>query len=164
MVRQDILGGLKNAIEHGSSIEQAKKSFINSGYSPDEVEEAAKYINVKDFRIVSPPPRDDSAQTSLVSQQSIKQLSQKIQQSPQTSATSQTQIPSAQPLPTTQPIQPQQILTTQSQPPQKKSSVFLWIMVIILFLLVIGGAFILYFLGVFSIFFPPATPDALPFP
>lgn len=41
MVRQDILGGLKNALERGESLEQAKASFIDAGYPREEVEEAA---------------------------------------------------------------------------------------------------------------------------
>jgi len=41
MVREDILGGLKNALERGDSLEKAKGSFISAGYPKNEVEEAA---------------------------------------------------------------------------------------------------------------------------
>ena len=37
-----IIGGMKNAIERGSSIEKAKESFITAGYDAADVEEAAK--------------------------------------------------------------------------------------------------------------------------
>ena len=40
MVREDILGALKNAIERNESIEDAKQSLVNSGYTLQEVEEA----------------------------------------------------------------------------------------------------------------------------
>jgi len=45
MMREDILTGLKNAIERGYSIKQAKQSFINAGYNVKEVEEAADSIS-----------------------------------------------------------------------------------------------------------------------
>jgi len=149
MVRQDILGGMKNAIEHGSSIEQAKQSFLNAGYSPEEVDEAARYVNVKDFRIVSPPAKELPRARPLVDSQSVKEIAQRIQSSP-TQTQMQSQTPSQ----------------TQTQEPKEKnkSSAFLWILVVILFLLVIGGGIAMYFLGVFDMFFPPATPDALPLP
>jgi len=41
MPKEEIIAGLKQAIERGSSLEQAKQSFINAGYSREEVEEAA---------------------------------------------------------------------------------------------------------------------------
>lgn len=44
MVREDIITGLKNAIERGYSIDTAVSSFINSGYKKDEVTEAAAYL------------------------------------------------------------------------------------------------------------------------
>ena len=40
MVREDILGGLKNALERGESMQDAKASLISAGYSQAEVEEA----------------------------------------------------------------------------------------------------------------------------
>lgn len=40
-MRQDIYGGIKNALERGQSLEQAVKSFINAGYSELEVKQVA---------------------------------------------------------------------------------------------------------------------------
>jgi hypothetical protein len=37
-------GGLKNALARGYNLEEAKKSFVNSGYEASEVEEAASKI------------------------------------------------------------------------------------------------------------------------
>jgi len=45
MVREDIVAGLKNAVERGYSLEQAKQSFISAGYSKEEVEEASNFIH-----------------------------------------------------------------------------------------------------------------------
>jgi hypothetical protein len=41
MPREDILGGLKNALERGDSVDEAKETFISAGYSKAEVEDAA---------------------------------------------------------------------------------------------------------------------------
>lgn len=41
MVNEEILGGIRNALERGSSLERAVQSFINAGYNPQEVQEAA---------------------------------------------------------------------------------------------------------------------------
>lgn len=41
---QEIITSLKNAIEHGDSLENAIQIMINSGYNPQEVQEASKYI------------------------------------------------------------------------------------------------------------------------
>ena len=43
--RQDIISGIKQAIEHGSSIEQAKKSFLNAGYPLQDVEDSARVFS-----------------------------------------------------------------------------------------------------------------------
>lgn len=45
MARNDIYGGLKNALEKGASMEQAIQSFINAGYNDIEVREAANMIS-----------------------------------------------------------------------------------------------------------------------
>lgn len=47
MVRQDILGGLRNALERGESLEEAKNIFISTGYNAAEIEEAAKILSEK---------------------------------------------------------------------------------------------------------------------
>jgi hypothetical protein len=46
MVREEILTGLKNAVERGQSIEKAVQSMISAGYNPTEVNEAVSYINL----------------------------------------------------------------------------------------------------------------------
>lgn len=43
-MREDILRGLKNAIERGEPLEKAVQSFINAGYNPIEVKQAAQSL------------------------------------------------------------------------------------------------------------------------
>ncbi|HLC31648.1 MAG TPA: hypothetical protein VJK51_03195 [Candidatus Nanoarchaeia archaeon] len=40
-MKEEIIAGIQNAIERGASLEQATQSFINAGYNPMEVKEAA---------------------------------------------------------------------------------------------------------------------------
>ena len=44
MVNYEILGGLKAALERGQSLKSSMNSFLNSGYSQAEVEEAARAL------------------------------------------------------------------------------------------------------------------------
>jgi hypothetical protein len=44
-----LTGAIKNALEKGESIEQASQSFLNAGYSQEEVQSAINEIN---FQIV----------------------------------------------------------------------------------------------------------------
>ena len=50
MVREDILGGLKNALERGEGLDNAKSSFISAGYPKNEVEEAASLLEKKETK------------------------------------------------------------------------------------------------------------------
>lgn len=42
-MREDIIGGLRNALDRGETVEYAIRTFINAGYSEREVREAAEY-------------------------------------------------------------------------------------------------------------------------
>jgi hypothetical protein len=42
-MREDIAGGLRNALERGENLENAVRTFINAGYSEKEVRDAAEY-------------------------------------------------------------------------------------------------------------------------
>ena len=44
MPNQEILGGLRHALNQGESLEKAMLSFYNSGYRKEEIEEAARFI------------------------------------------------------------------------------------------------------------------------
>ncbi|MBS3100070.1 hypothetical protein J4463_02540 [Candidatus Pacearchaeota archaeon] len=62
MVRQDILSGLKNAVERGYSLNSAKQSLINSGYNLNEVNEAASYLSsgIESSQYSANQPEDNS--------------------------------------------------------------------------------------------------------
>ena len=53
MPREEIQSGLKNAVERGESLESAAQSFINAGYNPSEVRQAAQYISSGASDIIS---------------------------------------------------------------------------------------------------------------
>src|SRR3989344_1349632 len=44
-MKEEIVGGLKNALERGSYLEQAVQSFINAGYNAAEIRDAAALIS-----------------------------------------------------------------------------------------------------------------------
>ena len=44
-MKEEIVDGLRNAIEHGSSLEKAKDSFTNAGYNRYEVDAAARIVS-----------------------------------------------------------------------------------------------------------------------
>ena len=44
-MKEEIVSGLRNALERGESIEQASQTFINAGYNPFEVRAATQMIS-----------------------------------------------------------------------------------------------------------------------
>jgi len=68
MVRQDIVSALRNALERGYSLQQAKISLINAGYAVSEVDVAANYlasgigINTEQVSQVSQPQQSFQSQ------------------------------------------------------------------------------------------------------
>ena len=69
MTKEEILAGLKQAIERGESLEQAKQSFINAGYNTREVEEAAASLGGILTKLQTP-----TSQTQPNSKQELQQL------------------------------------------------------------------------------------------
>lgn len=90
---QEIVGGLKNALDRGENLAKAKQSFLNAGYKPEEVEAAVQKM---------------PAMTSQVSKQ--------------VTAPSETEIPPAQPQQAAQPGQQaaQPLPTTTAKIPGQK--------------------------------------------
>ena len=41
---KDIIGGVKNALERGQSLQEVKQSFLNSGYRSEEIEAAVQMV------------------------------------------------------------------------------------------------------------------------
>ncbi len=70
MASENISAGLKNAVERGFSLEAAVKSFINAGYSPAEVNEAASLVH---GRVISNIPTTQSPQSIQTQQTQVKE-------------------------------------------------------------------------------------------
>ena len=90
MARQDIVSGLRNAVERGYSIDVAISSFVNSGYKKDEVTEAAAYLGVVPAiapqkaitpQIPAMPTAIQETPTETISQQAIEAVQQKQKKS-----------------------------------------------------------------------------------
>lgn len=95
-MREDIYGGLKNAMERGATLDQAIASFINSGYAAEEVREAARALNAGAMYSTNP---QSSAQKPTVPQQPT----------------------SFRPMPTRTQVQPLRVQPQPSQPTQSNS-------------------------------------------
>lgn len=54
-MKEEIIGGLKNALERGSSLDSAAQSFINAGYNPSDVNEAARALSQGASSIITTP-------------------------------------------------------------------------------------------------------------
>ena len=90
MARQDIVSGLRNAVERGYSIDVAISSFVNSGYKKDEVTEAAAYLGAVPAivlqkaitpQIPAMPTAIQETPTETISQQAIEAVQQKQKKS-----------------------------------------------------------------------------------
>ena len=53
-MKEDIIGGLKNAMDRGYTLDAAIQSFINAGYSVNEVKEAASNLSTGALSILQP--------------------------------------------------------------------------------------------------------------
>ena len=61
---QEISGGIKNALDRGEPLEKAKQTFVNSGYTPQEVQEAVKLMGPQSARPLN--PTQPATQTTAV--------------------------------------------------------------------------------------------------
>jgi len=50
MIREDILGGLKSALSRGESLKQAMRTLYNAGYKKEEIEAAARILQVQEYQ------------------------------------------------------------------------------------------------------------------
>lgn len=114
MVNEDIITALKNAVEHGESLESAIAVAINSGYNPREVQEAARFIGQGAINM------ENMSKDEILTMPNKKGFFSKVFGSKK---------PESQPLPAPKPLQPlkpapmkppQQSLKSlyQAQPPQ----------------------------------------------
>lgn len=122
-MKEDILAGLRNALERGQSLESASQSFINAGYNPRDVQEAASSISQGVTSIIS---KEDSKFQPLQPQiQPPKQTDLNVPESPST------------------PINPTPLIdpNLDKKKKHKKILVILLIILLVLIALLIGVAF-----------------------
>lgn len=124
MKKPEIIAGLRNAIERGSSIEQAVQTFVNAGYDITDVKDSASEISANQPAIPSTIP-------SQTSQPAQPQPTVQPPPQPRAKPTLQPiQIPSQ----TSQPAARQKVIF---QPVGKsKSNIFLILAIIILVLII----------------------------
>ncbi|MEK6894003.1 MAG: hypothetical protein AABX10_00905 [Nanoarchaeota archaeon] len=126
-MREDIVGMLKNAIDHGGNPQKVAQSLINSGYPMKDVKEAYDYVisnnpelqaqqaqqvNQQTPQIqISSKPQQISTQTQVQQQYSKPQNFQAQQQVPQQQRTQMPQAPQYK-----APSQPQQAQFSRPKP------------------------------------------------
>ena|SRR3989344_8651984 len=134
-MKEELIGGLKNAIERGASIESAINSMINAGYKKEEVLQAAKEFSSGVSHFL---PQNNS--TSIPTQNSTTPQKQ-ISQGNDIPKPSKQAIPVQQQV-STQQNNFQQIKTTSSffsSPDSGKKLVVIGLIVLLLiFLITIG--------------------------
>ncbi len=70
MVNQEILGGLKHALNSGEPLEKAMLSFYNAGYKKEEIEEAARFIQGGEVPISADRRRETKLMPAQINLQS----------------------------------------------------------------------------------------------
>ncbi len=123
MEKEDIIQGLKNALERGYSLALAKQSFINAGYNPRDVEAAAREIS--GGIITEMPANQPNQQIQPVQYQNGPQLQKSFQQLSQPNQQVQRQ-----------PLQLNQMQFQSQQPPRsRKSGLIIFLIILLLVLL-----------------------------
>ncbi|MEM3113002.1 MAG: hypothetical protein QXI33_01110 [Candidatus Pacearchaeota archaeon] len=136
MVRQDILTGLRNALERGHSLQQAQRILFNSGYSAKDINEATKYlagsIGISELKKYIHPSQSNIPTTNQSNIPVTGQINQNI-------------MPNTQNIPVKKIEPPQQIqqlsqYSVQEQIPihNEHSSSGFWVLFSILFLLLLS--------------------------
>lgn len=159
-MKEEILGGLKNAMDRGDSLEKAAKSFINAGYNPSEVKEAitiispneASLLNLDEFSgaLTKDKPASDKKESSP-SQIIPSAVSQTL--APQSSAVQSSSQPSSNspPASAAQPIQKIQPLSSVSAntfvSEKKQGSKRTVIILLIIFLILVLGLIVTLMYG-----------------
>jgi len=146
MAKEEILVGLKNALDRGQSLESAMQSLISAGYDINEVKDSAQNLNIN---ISSPqkyelqkleqsnpqPSNTKPIQQQIISEQNNIRPTNTYQQLPTLNTTNQ------------------QIMQNFENKPKRKMRTLLIVLIIIV-LILIGGIITLSLLG-------PAILDAL---
>lgn len=116
-MKDELIVGIKNAIERGYTVDQAVASLINAGYNPNEVRDAAGVFSGASHIIYSSEKTGNSGQMSTNSASETIALAKKVE--------AQT------PLPPQQPINP-------INPEEKKGGHGMIIALIVILLIMVG--------------------------
>ena len=109
MPNQEILTALKNAIEHGDSLESATQIMINSGYDANDVQEAAKFTSAGSINL-QPEPEEE-----LVMPEQKKSLTSKLKFWEKNKDKNKIPTPTESMRLSSESIKKQQIIPTQNQ-------------------------------------------------
>ena len=130
MVNEDIVTVLRNAVNNGEPLQDAMQVLTSSGYNPQQVQEASRYVRGGTIPTLEPKPNEQLImaqdkrflgkrqipQTDPQMQQAQNQQQQRLQ-SQQSLQNTMSQQPLQQPLqqPPQQPFSPQQISPTNKK-------------------------------------------------
>lgn len=123
-MRDEIVGGLRNALDRGESLEQAMQSFINAGYSPLEVREAVKVLPASATSMIQNASQEKSFSSPQPSSNASTSAS---------STTSSTSSPPVQPLPQTGAAKP-----ATAQAPKANTKLIIGLSIVLLLLIIAG--------------------------
>ncbi len=138
MVNEDIVTVLRNAVNHGEPLQHAMQVLTNSGYDPQQVQEASRYVRGGTMPTLEPKSNEQLImaqnkrilgkkqipQTDPQMQQAQNQQQQRLQSQQSLQNAMSQQPPSSQPLqPPQQPI-PSQLPQTQQIRPTNKLDVY----------------------------------------
>ena len=154
-MRDEIQSGIRNAIERGSTLEEAIQSFISAGYNPVEVKEAASSMDLRANLIIQQNkiPASNSAIQNINSKQPspssmnlftlsnpppFGQQTQATKQKPEEQFQSQSQLQPQSQIPTKSYSSPELL----KKNPKKKLVI---ILIVILLVLIIGLAVLMFF-------------------
>lgn len=95
-MREDIVGMLKNAVEHGGRPEQVARSLINSGYNAAEVEQALAFITGGTLSLLNAQQQQPVNVRPLTSGQAVIRQQIPPQQSPYPQTPQMNYVPNQQ--------------------------------------------------------------------
>jgi hypothetical protein len=140
-MREELEAGLKNAIERGSTLEEAIQSFINAGYNPVEVKEAANNISSGVTNIITNQPSLNENKISQKPANAITNVFNPNSPSPSSVPKQPTvqNIAKDNSRPATQPQAAQSPIMSMSQQPKNKSKIKIVIIILIIVLALLLG-------------------------
>ena len=127
MVNTDILEGLRTATSRGQTLKDAMLSFFNAGYTKQEIEEAARALQLEQVQ----------GKQQSIFQQKTSQIQQQVQPQQQKQIQQQLQQPKQKLF--QQPAQKVSNYSSYEQPKPSKANSLVVILLIIVCLILIGA-------------------------